>query len=165
MDAILPWGFVATVMLTTALCVTQGTGCRTPSLPFLFGSIFTGDRYRANVIGFPADIFGGSVRFRLLRHLCGLGGGELVGRCDHQVHARPVLARGLLARTPSYPSPDGRRIRRADLLSPDRAAGIQGSELRPADTADHHNRAHSLRMGARHSVHNTPLNSGGATCN
>lgn len=58
-DAILLWGFVATVMLTTVLYGSQGMGLSRLSLPFLFGTFFTGDRYRANVIGFVAYIIGG----------------------------------------------------------------------------------------------------------
>lgn len=58
-DTILLWGFVATVVMTTILYGSQGLGFSRLSLPFLFGTIFTGNRNTATVLGFVAYMLGG----------------------------------------------------------------------------------------------------------
>jgi len=53
------WGFVATAMLSTILHGSQGLGLSRLSLPFLIGTLFTGNRDRASVYGFTFYIIGG----------------------------------------------------------------------------------------------------------
>lgn len=55
----LVWGLVATVAMTTILHGSQLLGLSRLSLPFMFGAVFTGDRSRANVIGYGVYILGG----------------------------------------------------------------------------------------------------------
>jgi hypothetical protein len=45
-------GFVGTVVLTTALRVTQEVGLTRMDIPLLLGTMFSADRTRANVIGY-----------------------------------------------------------------------------------------------------------------
>ena len=51
---LLLWGLIATVAMTTILQGSQGLGLSRLSLPFLVGTLFTGNRNRAVVIGFIA---------------------------------------------------------------------------------------------------------------
>lgn len=51
-DSILIWGFVATVVLTTMMNVSQWVGYSRMSLPFMLGTVFTGNRDHAQFIGF-----------------------------------------------------------------------------------------------------------------
>ncbi|MEJ2360508.1 MAG: hypothetical protein P8Z75_03635 [Gammaproteobacteria bacterium] len=53
------WGFVATAMLSIVLQGSQGIGLSRLSLPFLVGTVFTGNRDRASVYGFTFYIIGG----------------------------------------------------------------------------------------------------------
>jgi hypothetical protein len=53
------WGLIATVAMTTILQASQGLGLSRLSLPFLAGTMFTGDRSRATVLGFVAYVIGG----------------------------------------------------------------------------------------------------------
>ncbi len=53
------WGFVATSALSIVLQGSQGLGLSRLSLPFLIGTLFTGDRDRASVYGFTFYIVGG----------------------------------------------------------------------------------------------------------
>ena len=56
---VLVWGLVATTAMTTILQGSQGLGLSRLSLPFLLGTLFTGDRRLANVIGFTFYVLGG----------------------------------------------------------------------------------------------------------
>lgn len=53
------WGLLATVAMTTILQGAQGLGLSRLSLPFLAGTLFTGDRRRAVVVGFVVYVIGG----------------------------------------------------------------------------------------------------------
>jgi hypothetical protein len=55
------WGLLATTAMTTILEASQGFGFSRLSLPFLFGTFFTGDRHRAILVGFVAYVIGGWV--------------------------------------------------------------------------------------------------------
>lgn len=59
LDAILLWGFLATGVMTTMLEASQFLGWSRMSLPFLFGTFFTGSRRRAIIIGFTLYLIGG----------------------------------------------------------------------------------------------------------
>jgi len=56
---LLLWGLLATVAMTTILEGSQGLGWSRLSLPFLAGTMFTGNRNRAMVIGFIVYTLGG----------------------------------------------------------------------------------------------------------
>jgi hypothetical protein len=58
-DFVLVWGLVATVVMTTILYGSQGLGLSRLSLSFLVGTFFTGNRSRANVVGFIVYMIGG----------------------------------------------------------------------------------------------------------
>jgi uncharacterized membrane protein YagU involved in acid resistance len=62
---ILLWGFVATVVLTTLMSAAQQLGLSRMSIPFMVGTMFTGDRAGAVAIGFVAHLVIGWV-FALL---------------------------------------------------------------------------------------------------
>lgn len=49
--AIVLWGFVATVVLTTMMAGAQGLGLTRMALPFILGTMFTPDRARAGLVG------------------------------------------------------------------------------------------------------------------
>ncbi|RMH33073.1 MAG: hypothetical protein D6690_12535 [Nitrospirae bacterium] len=53
------WGFIATMLLTALLHACQGLGFSRLSLPFLLGTMMTGDRDRAYVIGALLYLAGG----------------------------------------------------------------------------------------------------------
>ncbi len=53
------WGLLATVAMTTILQGAQGTGLSRLSLSFLVGTLLTGDRRRAVVLGFALYTLGG----------------------------------------------------------------------------------------------------------
>lgn len=55
------WGFIATGALSTVLQGSQGLGLSRLSLPFLIGTIFTGNRDRASIYGFTFYVIGGWV--------------------------------------------------------------------------------------------------------
>lgn len=46
------WGFVATVVLTTVMSAAQQLGLSRMSIPFIVGTMFSGDRGRATALGF-----------------------------------------------------------------------------------------------------------------
>jgi hypothetical protein len=58
-------GFVGTVVLTTALRLSQEAGLTRMDIPLLLGTIFSADRTRANVIGY-AFHFANGLAFALL---------------------------------------------------------------------------------------------------
>lgn len=60
-EALLLWGGLATALLTIVLSGSQGLGLTRLSLPFLVGTFFTADRYRASVIGALVYFLGGWV--------------------------------------------------------------------------------------------------------
>ncbi len=53
------WGFVATTAMSIVLQGSQGLGLSRLSLPFLIGTLFTGNRDRASVYGFLFYVVGG----------------------------------------------------------------------------------------------------------
>jgi hypothetical protein len=53
------WGFVATVVLTGLMSVSQGLGLTRMSLPYMLGTMFTPDRDRAKIIGFFVHLLNG----------------------------------------------------------------------------------------------------------
>jgi len=55
LPAILLWGFVATVVLTTVMSAAQQLGLSRMSIPFIVGTMFTGDRGSATALGFVAN--------------------------------------------------------------------------------------------------------------
>ena len=57
--AALLWGFIATLLLTTLSSGSRGIGLTRMDIPFLLGTIFTGDRDRAQVIGFAVHMLNG----------------------------------------------------------------------------------------------------------
>lgn len=59
--AMLLWGFVATVMLSTLMAAAQGLGLSRMSLPLMLGTLFTADYRRALVIGFLLHFINGWV--------------------------------------------------------------------------------------------------------
>lgn len=46
------WGFAATVVLTGIMAVSQGLRWSRISIPFLLGTIFTPNRFKASLVGF-----------------------------------------------------------------------------------------------------------------
>jgi len=72
-ELVLLWGLVGTVALSTLLAGSQGLGLTRLSLSFLVGSLFSGDRHRAAVIGFAVYLVGGWVfaliYFLLMAHV------------------------------------------------------------------------------------------------
>ena len=59
LEAILSWGLVATIAMTTVMQGSQGLGLSRLSMPFLLGTLFTANRRWANVIGILCYIIGG----------------------------------------------------------------------------------------------------------
>jgi len=57
--SILLWGFVATVILTATMQGAQGLGLSRMSIPFIVGTMFTGNRDRAGVLGFAGHVMFG----------------------------------------------------------------------------------------------------------
>jgi hypothetical protein len=61
LNSVTLWGFVATLVLTTVMASSEGLGVSRISLPLMVGSIFTGNRGVANIVGFFAHlVFGWS---------------------------------------------------------------------------------------------------------
>jgi len=56
---LLLWGFIATLAMTATLQAAVGAGFSRMSLPFLVGSLFSGDRERALIIGLAVYMLGG----------------------------------------------------------------------------------------------------------
>lgn len=59
LDSIAIWAIVATMGLTAILAGSQGYGLTRLSLPFLAGTMFTGNRHRAAQLGFFIYLIGG----------------------------------------------------------------------------------------------------------
>ena len=53
------WGFVGTVMLTTAMTASQGLRLTRMDIPYLLGTMFTADRDRAKLLGFIVHLVNG----------------------------------------------------------------------------------------------------------
>lgn len=53
------WGFVATVVLTGLMAVSQGMGITRMNIPFMLGTMFSPDRNRAQLIGFLVHLLNG----------------------------------------------------------------------------------------------------------
>ena len=53
------WGFIATVILTTVTDGARGVGVSRMSIPFILGTMFTADRYRAAAIGVAVHMLNG----------------------------------------------------------------------------------------------------------
>lgn len=53
---ILLWGLIATVAMGAVLFTSQSLGWSRLDLPFLLGTLFTGERHSANVLGFTLTI-------------------------------------------------------------------------------------------------------------
>lgn len=58
-QTVLVWGLIATIAMTTILHGSQLLGLSRLSLPFMFGTLFTGNRTRANILGYGLYILGG----------------------------------------------------------------------------------------------------------
>ena len=56
---ILLWGFVATITTSAVMSISQSLGWSRLSIPFLIGTMITGDRHTANVVGFLFYMIGG----------------------------------------------------------------------------------------------------------
>jgi hypothetical protein len=91
------WSFVATLVLTSILAGSQGAGITRMNLPYLLGTMLTGDRDRAKLAGFGLHLVNGAL-FSLLYvaafHAWGQAGwwrGAAIGL----VHALFVLLAGL----------------------------------------------------------------------
>ena len=87
------WGFAATVVLTTILAGGQGFGLTRMSIPFLLGTLFTGHRDRAKVLGVAIHLLNGwafALLYLALFRAWG-GGGLLRGAAVGAVHALFVL--------------------------------------------------------------------------
>ena len=55
-DNIFLWGFAATMILTTIMTVAKHLGLTRMDLPFILGTLFTGDRNKAPWVGFLAHV-------------------------------------------------------------------------------------------------------------
>jgi hypothetical protein len=98
MSSIAVAGFLATIVLTTMMSVSQGLGYTRMSIPFLVGTIFTGGRDRAMVVGVGVHFLNGFL-FSLVYAL----GFEAIGRATMPlgvaaglVHAVFVLTIGMV---------------------------------------------------------------------
>jgi uncharacterized membrane protein YagU involved in acid resistance len=59
LPAILLWGFVATIVLTTLMSAAQGLGWSRMSIPFMLGTMVTPNRDRAMFVGFMIHVVNG----------------------------------------------------------------------------------------------------------
>ncbi|MFL6647641.1 MAG: hypothetical protein ACJ8KO_06750 [Sulfurifustaceae bacterium] len=73
LEPILVWSLVGTLVLTTILYGSQGLGLSRLSLPFLVGTLFSGNRRKAMTLGFTIYIVGGFLfgflYFLIMAHL------------------------------------------------------------------------------------------------
>jgi len=91
------WGFVATLVLTTAMAGSQGLRLTRMSIPYMLGAMFTPSRDRAKLVGLGVHLLNGWI-FSLLYvaafHAWGLAtwwAGAAIGF----VHAAVVLTVGM----------------------------------------------------------------------
>ncbi|MBX9846278.1 MAG: hypothetical protein K2Z80_31180 [Xanthobacteraceae bacterium] len=92
---VLIWSLVATAAMTTILQGSQGLGLSRMSLPFLLGTIFSGDRRRAHVIGFGLYVVGGwafAGVYYLLFHVTGETASWWLGAALGLLHGLFLLA-------------------------------------------------------------------------
>ena len=59
LDALLLWGFIATALMTLVLSASRFLGWSRISLPFLVGTLWSGNRRNAEMSGFVAYVIGG----------------------------------------------------------------------------------------------------------
>lgn len=87
------WGFVATVILTTLMNLSQGLGLTRMNLPFILGTMFTADRDRAKVYGTVFHMLNGwAFAFLYAVVFEALGrAGVLVGMVGGLIHSAFVL--------------------------------------------------------------------------
>lgn len=87
LDAILLWGLLATAVMTTIMEGAQLLGYSRMSLPFLFGTFFTGRRRAAMIWGYVLYLIGGWL-FAILYALVleEFGGGWWIGLLLGLVH-------------------------------------------------------------------------------
>lgn len=93
-DSVAFWGFVATVVLTTILSMSQGMKLTRMSLPLMLGTIVSGDWGRAKIAGFAMHFVNGwlfSIPYALAFETWGLATWWL-GAGIGIVHALFVLA-------------------------------------------------------------------------
>ncbi|MEX2497025.1 MAG: hypothetical protein WD448_13100 [Woeseia sp.] len=90
---LLVWGLLATFVMTTILHGSQGLGWSRLSLSFLVGTIFTGRRAAANVLGFLAYTIGGWIfAFIYVVFFLGIGQGNWwIGLLFGAAHAVVLL--------------------------------------------------------------------------
>lgn len=73
LEAIIVWSFLGTVVLTTILYGSQGMGLSRLSLPFLIGTMFSGNRRNATALGAGFYLIGGflfgCIYFLVMAHL------------------------------------------------------------------------------------------------
>jgi uncharacterized membrane protein YagU involved in acid resistance len=60
-DNLILWGFAATLILTTVMTVSKHIGITRMDLPFILGTMFTGNRNKAPWVGFLAHLVMGWV--------------------------------------------------------------------------------------------------------
>lgn len=73
LEPILLWSLIGTMALTTILYGSQGMGLSRLSLPYLVGTVFSGNRRRATALGAGLYMFGGFlfgfIYFLVMMHL------------------------------------------------------------------------------------------------
>lgn len=96
-DGWLLWGFIATVVLTVMMATSQGLGLTRMNLPYMLGTMFSGRRDDAKLIGFVFHVGNGWI-FSLLY----IAGFEVLGRATWWLgalggllHAAAVLTIGM----------------------------------------------------------------------
>jgi uncharacterized membrane protein YagU involved in acid resistance len=55
----LVWGFASTIVLTTLMSSSQGLGLTRMNLPYMLGTMFTGDRDHAKLLGVLVHVING----------------------------------------------------------------------------------------------------------
>ena len=104
-DNIVLWGFAATMILTTIMTVAKHLGLTRMDLPFILGTLFTGDRNKAPWVGFLAHVSMGWLFAFIYGAAFGTSGfptwwfGTTVGL----VHAAAVLTVGLQVMNSVHP--------------------------------------------------------------
>ncbi len=99
------WGFVATIVLTTIMAVSQGTHLTRMNIPDMVGSMFTPNRDRATVVGFLVHLVDGwlfSLVYVAAFHAWG-GPTWWRGAVIGFVHASFVLSAGMLVLPSLHP--------------------------------------------------------------
>jgi len=90
----LVWGFAATIALTTLMVASQGLGLTRMSIPYLLGTMFTGDRDRARLVGVAVHVLNGWIFSLVYVAAFAVWGGRAwwKGALVGLVHASFVLA-------------------------------------------------------------------------